>query len=112
MAKFVAIGERLSTTAPCINKAFTRERSGADSEKSKTAAGCWRYVPGCKYRTGRERWRRSDEVGCRASAGRILTTFRLRLDTSNKKAIEAGISVLQPCKGKADRKLCRRCRTN
>ena len=31
MAKFVTIGERLSTTAPAVNKAFTGERSGADS---------------------------------------------------------------------------------
>ena len=45
MAKFVAIGERLSTTAPIINKAFTRERSGADSEESRAAAEGWCYVP-------------------------------------------------------------------
>lgn len=43
MAKFITIGERLSTTAPAVNKAFL-ERSGADSEKSKTAAGCRRYL--------------------------------------------------------------------
>ena len=29
-----------------------------------------------------------------------MTTFRLRLDTSNKKAIEAGISVYNRAKGK------------
>ena len=45
MAKFVAIGERLSTTAPIINKAFHRERSGADPEESRAAAEGWRYVP-------------------------------------------------------------------
>ena len=35
MAKFVTIGERLSTTAPAVNKAFTER---ADHQKSKTAA--------------------------------------------------------------------------
>ena len=43
MAKFVTIGERLSTTAPAVNKAFT-ERPGADPETCKTAAGCRRYL--------------------------------------------------------------------
>ena len=36
----------------------------------------------------------------------------LALDTSNKKAIEAGISVYNRSKGKTDRKLCRCCRKN
>ena len=38
MAKFVTIGERLSTTAPAVNKAFTERESRADHQKSKTAA--------------------------------------------------------------------------
>ena len=47
MAKFVTIGERLSTTAPAVNKAFME----SDPEKSKTAAGCWCCISGCKHRT-------------------------------------------------------------
>ncbi|MEI3519860.1 MAG: hypothetical protein V8Q40_01690 [Anaerosacchariphilus sp.] len=46
MAKFVTIGERLSTTAPAVNKAFSERRSGADPEESKAAAGRRRYIPG------------------------------------------------------------------
>ena len=45
MAKFVAIGERLSTTAPDHQQGFHRERSGADSEESRAAAEGWCYVP-------------------------------------------------------------------
>ena len=37
MAKFVTIGERLSTTAPAVNKAFT-ERDQSRQSKDKTAA--------------------------------------------------------------------------
>ena len=29
MAKFVTIGERLSTTAPAVNKAFTKSKTAA-----------------------------------------------------------------------------------
>ena len=48
MAKFVTIGERLSTTAPAVNKAFTER----DPEPIiKTAAGCRSYISGCKHRT-------------------------------------------------------------
>ena len=42
MAKFVTIGERLSTTAPAVNKAFLRERSGADLKESKSSS--WMQV--------------------------------------------------------------------
>ena len=52
MAKFVAIGERLSTTAPIINKAFTererereRERDPRPFKESRAAAEGWCCVP-------------------------------------------------------------------
>ena len=54
MAKFVTIGERLSTTAPAVNKAFMERDPEPILKESKTAAGCRCYLPGCKYRTGRE----------------------------------------------------------
>ena len=38
MAKFVTIGERLSTTAPAVNKAFTERDPEPILKKSKTAA--------------------------------------------------------------------------
>ena len=45
MAKFITIGERLSTTAPAVNKAFTARDAEPIIAKSKTAAGCWSYLP-------------------------------------------------------------------
>lgn len=38
MAKFVTIGERLSTTAPAVNKAFLERDAEPNLKKSKTAA--------------------------------------------------------------------------
>ena len=54
MAKFVTIGERLSTTAPAVNKAFTERDPEPILKKSKTAARCRCYIPRCKYRTCRK----------------------------------------------------------
>ena len=45
MAKFVAIGERLSTTAPIINKAFTERDPEPILKESRAAAEGWCYVP-------------------------------------------------------------------
>ena len=42
MAKFITIGERLSTTAPAVNKAFSGERCRADPEESKSSS--WMQV--------------------------------------------------------------------
>ena len=44
MAKFVTIGERLSVTAPTVNKAFAA-RDEEPILKSKTAAGRWCRLP-------------------------------------------------------------------
>ena len=54
MAKFVTIGERLSTTAPAVNKAFTERDPEPIIKRAKTQleAGC--YLPRCKYRTCRK----------------------------------------------------------
>ena len=70
MAKFVTIGERLSTTAPAVNKAFTERDPEPILKRAKQQldAGA---IPRCKYRTSRERWTGTDEMGCRASAEQL-----------------------------------------
>ena len=63
MGKFVTIGERLSTTAPAVNKAFLERDPEPILKRAKAAAGCRSYISGCKHRTGRRIWRGSDEMG-------------------------------------------------
>ena len=46
MAKFVTIGERLSTTAPAVNKAFSERDPEPILKRAKAAAGRRRYIPG------------------------------------------------------------------
>ena len=53
MAKFVTIGERLSTTAPAVNKAFTERDPEPILKRAK------------------QRWTGTDEMGCRASAEQL-----------------------------------------
>ena len=52
MAKFITIGERLSTTAPAVNRAFMERDAAPILKGSKRAAGCRCCLPGRKYRTG------------------------------------------------------------
>ena len=66
MAKFVTIGERLSTTAPAVNKAFTERDPEPILKRAKQQLDA-----GAKYRTSRERWTGTDEMGCRASAEQL-----------------------------------------
>ena len=53
MAKFVTIGERLSTTAPAVNKAFTERDPEPILKRAKQQLRCRCYIPRCKYRTSR-----------------------------------------------------------
>ena len=45
MAKFVTIGERLSVTAPTVNKAFAARDEEPILKRAKTAAGRWCRLP-------------------------------------------------------------------
>ena len=47
MSKFIVIGERISVTAPSINRAFNEKDPEPITDKSKTAAGCWCLLSGC-----------------------------------------------------------------
>ena len=71
MAKFVTIGERLSTTAPAVNKAFTERDPEPILKRAKQqldAGATYLDVnigPAENDRTG------TDEMGCRASAEQL-----------------------------------------
>lgn len=110
MAKFVAIGERLSTTAPIINKAFTErdpEPILKRAEQQLKAGATYLDV----------------NIGPAESDGEDLMKWAVELLQGNFDNVPLGVGYLQqesnrgwyfriqPCKGKADRKLCRRCRT-
>ena len=99
MGKFVVIGERLSTTAPIINKAFTErdpEPILARAKQQLDAGATYLDV----------------NIGPAESDGHELMPWvvkllqenfdnvPLALDTANKRAIEAGIAVYNRAKGK------------
>ena len=71
MAKFVAIGERLSTTAPIINKAFTERDPEPILKRAEQQLKAGATYLDVNIRTGRKRWRRPDEVGSSAPSGKF-----------------------------------------
>ena len=99
MAKFVTIGERLSTTAPAVNKAFLERDAEPILKRAKQqldAGAVYLDVnigPAEGYGPELMKW-----------AVQLLQenfdNVPLALDTSNKEAIEAGISVYNRAKGK------------
>ncbi len=99
MAKFITIGERLSTTAPAVNKAFLArdpEPILARAKQQLDAGAVYLDVnigPAEGYGEDLMKW-----------AVQLLQenfdNVPLALDTSNTKAIEAGISVYNRSKGK------------
>ena len=62
MGKFVTIGERLSTTAPAVNKAFLERDPEPILKRAKQQLDAGATY-GCKHRTGRRIWPGSDEMG-------------------------------------------------
>ena len=99
MAKFVTIGERLSTTAPAVNKAFTERDEAPILQRAKQqldAGAVYLDVnigPAEGYGPELMKW-----------AVQLLQSnfdnVPLALDTANMDAIEAGISVYNRAKGK------------
>ncbi|MBR2527534.1 MAG: dihydropteroate synthase [Blautia sp.] len=99
MAKFVSIGERLSATAPSVNKAFMErdpepilKRAG---DQLKAGAVYLDVNIGPAENDGEDlmKW-------CVKLLQENFDNVPLALDTANKKAIEAGISVYNRSKGK------------
>lgn len=99
MAKFVTIGERLSTTAPAVNKAF------ADKDPEPIILRAKQQLDaGAVYLDVNIGPAERDGVDLMKWVVPLLQTefdnVPLALDTSNKEAIEAGISVYNRTKGK------------
>ncbi len=99
MAKFKIIGERISVTAPVIRKAF-QERDPEPilqraQQQIKAGADCLDVNIGPAGDDGEElmKW-----VVCLLQEN--FDNVQLSLDTTNRKAIEAGISVYNRSKGK------------
>ena len=92
MAKFVTIGERLSTTAPSVNKAFTERDPEPILKRAKQQLDA-----GAVYLDVNIGPAENDGEDLMKWAVKLLQenfdNVPLSLDTSNKKAIEAGISV-------------------
>ena len=99
MAKFVTIGERLSTTAPIVNKAFTERDPEPILKRAKQQLDA-----GAVYLDVNIGPAENDGEDLMKWAVKLLQenfdNVPLALDTSNKKAIEAGISVYNRSKGK------------
>ena len=99
MAKFVTIGERLSTTAPAVNKAFTERDPEPIIKRAKQQLDA-----GATYLDVNIGPAENDGEDLMKWAVKLLQenfdNVPLALDTSNKKAIEAGISVYNRAKGK------------
>ena len=99
MAKFIAIGERVSTTAPAVNKAFLERDPEPILKRAKQqldAGATYLDVnigPAESYGEDLMKWAVQLLQG-------EFDNVPLALDTSNKAAIEAGISVYNRSKGK------------
>ena len=99
MAKFIAIGERLSTTAPAVNKAFLERDPEPILKRAKQqldAGATYLDVnigPAESYGEDLMKWAVQLLQG-------EFDNVPLALDTSNVAAIEAGISVYNRAKGK------------
>ena len=99
MAKFVTIGERLSTTAPAVNKAFTTRDPEPIIQRAKQQLDA-----GAVYLDVNIGPAENDGPELMKWAVQLLQSefdnVQLALDTANKAAIEAGISVYNRSKGK------------
>ena len=99
MAKFVVIGERLSTTAPAINRAFTSRDPEPILKRAKEQLDA-----GATYLDVNIGPAENDGPELMKWAVELLQgnfdNVPLALDTANKAAIEAGISVYNRSKGK------------
>ncbi|MCI8417220.1 MAG: dihydropteroate synthase [Lachnospiraceae bacterium] len=99
MAKFVVIGERLSTTAPAINRAFTNRDPEPILKRAKEQLDA-----GATYLDVNIGPAENDGPELMKWAVELLQgnfdNVPLALDTANKAAIEAGISVYNRSKGK------------
>ena len=99
MAKFVTIGERLSTTAPAVNKAFTERDPEPILKRAKQQLDA-----GATYLDVNIGPAENDGPELMKWAVELLQSnfdnVPLALDTSNVAAIEAGISVYNRAKGK------------
>ncbi len=99
MAKFVTIGERLSTTAPAVNKAFTERDAEPILKRAKQQLDA-----GATYLDVNIGPAENDGPELMKWAVELLQSnfdnVPLALDTSNVAAIEAGISVYNRSKGK------------
>ena len=99
MAKFVTIGERLSTTAPAVNKAFAARDPEPILKRAKEQLDA-----GAVYLDVNIGPAESDGPELMQWCVKLLqgefNNVPLALDTSNVKAIEAGIAVYNRDKGK------------
>ena len=99
MAKFITIGERLSTTAPAVNKAFTELDPEPILKRAKQQLDA-----GAVYLDVNIGPAESNGVELMQWAVKLLQenfdNVPLALDTANKAAIEAGIAVYNREKGK------------
>ena len=99
MGKFVTIGERLSTTAPAVNKAFTEKDPEPILKRAKQQLDA-----GATYLDVNIGPAENDGPELMKWAVELLQSnfdnVPLALDTSNIAAIEAGISVYNRSKGK------------
>ena len=99
MAKFITIGERLSTTAPAVNKAFTERDPEPILKRAKQQLDA-----GATYLDVNIGPAENDGPELMKWAVELLQSnfdnVPLALDTSNVAAIEAGISVYKRDKGK------------
>ena len=93
MAKFVTIGERLSTTAPAVNKAFTERDPEPILKRAKQQLDA-----GATYLDVNIGPAENDGPELMKWAVELLQSnfdnVPLALDTTNKKAIEAGITTI------------------
>ena len=96
MAKFVTIGERLSTTAPAVNKAFMERDPEPILKRAKQqldAGAVYLDVnigPADGLRPG------SDEMGSTAYLQSEFDNVPLALDTSNKAGYRGWYLCIQP----------------
>ena len=99
MAKFVTIGERLSVTAPTVNKAFAARDEEPILKRAKQQLDA-----GAVYLDVNIGPAENDGEDLMKWAVQLLQSefdnVPLALDTTNQKAIEAGISVYNRSKGK------------
>ncbi|SFB39661.1 methyltetrahydrofolate--corrinoid iron-sulfur protein Co-methyltransferase [Acetitomaculum ruminis DSM 5522] len=99
MAKFITIGERISTTAPAINKALTERDPEPILKRAKE-----QIAAGADYIDVNIGPAESDGEDLMKWAVQLIQgecdNIPLALDTSNMKAIEAGITVYNRSKGK------------